>query len=147
MNLLENIEQTKDHVVEAVEKWADNVIGDFANRFHIVPLAPYMKRGIKNYLTQSSEKISEMLKDTAMFVCDEHGNCDIETVTADLLNMVKTMKPTPLPFLNGTIGEGRIKFCLPTIPVITQMLGGTTEITINEQDLTELRRILIEELI
>lgn len=146
MNLLENIETTKGHVVEAVEKWADNIIDDFANRFHIVPLAAYIKRGVKNHMAQKSDNISGMLKDAAMFICDENGNCDIETVTDDLLTMLRTMKPVQLPFLHGTVGEGKIKFSLPNIPVITPILGGTTEITINEQDLTELRRILIEAL-
>lgn len=147
MNLLENIETTKGHVVEAVEKWANNIIDDFSNRFHIVPLAPYIKRGVKNHMAQKSDNISGMLKDAAMFVCDENGNCDIETVTDDLLTMLRTMKPVPLPFLNGMVGGGKITFSLPTLPIITPLLGGPTEITINEQDLVELRRILIEELV
>lgn len=146
MNLLENIEQTKCHVVAAVEKWADSLIDDFANRFHIVPLAPYAKRYTKNYIAQKGDRVSEMISNAAMFVCDEKGNCDIETVTEDFLNMLKTMRPVPVPFLNGTIGEGRIKFQLPKIPIVTPMLGGTTEMTITEHDLEELRRILIEEL-
>lgn len=146
MNIIENIDLLKTKTISAVERWSEHLIDDFATRLNIVPLSPYMKRGVKNFVSRHGDKISDMLRSAAMFVTDENGECDLKTVTEDFLNMIKTMKPVPIPFLNGQIGEGKIKFCLPSIPFLNHMLGGVTELTITEKDLSEFRRILLEEL-
>lgn len=147
MNMI-TIQELKDKSVKALQSWAEIRIDALATSHPNLAVASvYLKRGARNWLERESDRISEMIDDASLFICDKNGNIDADMLFSDLLSSFKNMDEVPFGkgFIQGTAGKGVIRFVIPNNPITGLLFGDTGAIRITETDLKELKMILTKE--
>lgn len=141
------IHDLKDKTVASVRMWAEERIDDLANTNPKLTVASvYMKRGVKNWLSKEGYRIDNLIDNAAIFVCDENGNVNMETLFADMLSVFKNMEEVPFEhgLLKGTIGKGVIRIALPDNPLVAFLFGETGALKVTDTDLLELKALFAE---
>ena len=140
------IQELKEKSIASLHAWIDERIDEMVENNHNLSIASiYLKRGAKNYLSRENERINEMLDNAALFICDENGIVNIETVFDDLMSIFKTMDEISFgnESIQGTIGKGIIRLTLPDNPIISFLFGNTQAVKITTDDLNELKELLM----
>lgn len=142
-----NIKEMQEHAIDSLNLWIEDRIEDFAAGKPALQItSPYLKRGVKNWMHKSSESISEMIDNLSMFVCDEDGKINIDTVFEDLSRLLNNEqeivfgKKIPMK-----IGKGAFRIVVPDNPVTSFLLNGQ-DLIFNEKDLIKLKSIIVSEM-
>lgn len=149
MKMKENIERLKASAVGTMRKWIDSRIEGFVEAYPKLAVAEkYMKRGAHNYLSMGDNRLSSMIDGISLFIFDEEGNLDLETVFDDILNMFANMeeKPFDIGFLKGRFGKGALSVDIPDNAITSILFGDTGTIRITKSDFLELKTMLVADL-
>lgn len=142
-----NVVDLKDKILQSIELWADARIDDMVsgNPKLSIPSA-YIKRASHNLIAQNKEKWSKQLDVLALFVADEDGNVNADTVFEDLSKMLKSMEQTRYDFgvLHGSIGNGVVTIDLPDNLLTTLFFGNNKSIQFTTDDITEMKSLIVE---
>lgn len=142
-----SITELRDKLMDTLQLWIDERIDNLADSYPKLKIASvYLKRGTKNYILRERETIGYMIDNASLFLCDENGNVDVDTLFNDLLHVFRDMDEVPFGagFIRGTFGNGTIRFALPDNPVVNLLFGDTGAIKITDADILELKKILTE---
>lgn len=144
---MKSLSEFKESVADVLQVWIDGRINGLAESYPNLKVASvYLKRGAKNYIIRERERIDAMIDNASLFICDENGNIDADTLFADLMRMFRDMDEMPFGYgvIQGTIGKGIIRFALPDNALTNVLFGDTGAIRITEADITELKKMLTE---
>lgn len=145
MNIIENAQEAKKQIIDAIEAWALNIVDGFTNGNPKMTVAGvYIKNGIRNYRKKKEVEIGDMIDSTALFIADEKGEVNIDTLFRDLMQMVKDMdeQPFDLGFVKGSLGKGALKINVPDNWFMNMIFGSGNALVIKESDLSELKALM-----
>ena len=140
-----NIQELKERLIPSIETWIDVRVDDMVkgNPSLAIP-SVYMKRAAHNIVCRNKENWEEKIDKLYLFVADENGVVDAESVFDDAMQMLKTIEERPfdIGFLHGTIGNGCISIDMPDGIISALLFGSNKSIAITTDDITELKNIL-----
>lgn len=137
-----DINQFKGDLKSQLQIWAENKIDG------IFPAKPQvrgiLKRGLNNYMYRIDDKIDKMIDNSLLFLGDEKGVIDTDTVFDTLIGMFKEMdiKEYKLGMIPVTIGKGEIVANIPHHPLLDMIVGDLGKVTISAEDLLEIKSLL-----
>lgn len=140
------IEHIKEKAATALQSWVDSKIDNLVNAHPNLAVASvYLKRGMKNCIIHYDERINSFIDKMAMFICDEDGNINIDTVFSDLMSAFANMPEQEFRFgfVNGTLGKGVIRIILPQNLFARLLFSDIEAIRITKEDLLELKTVLL----
>ena len=107
----------------------------------------YLKRGCRNIINKYENKISNGIDNVSLFLTDENGNIDTNTLFNDAMELFNTIDETDFEFgvVNGMVGKGKIVINIPDNIFTNIMFGSKKSITFNEDDFVELKSLLLEQ--
>lgn len=142
-----NVVDLKDKILQSIELWADARIDDMVsgNSKLSIP-SVYIKRAAHNLIVKNKEKWSKQFDVLSLFVADEDGNVNADTIFEDLSKMLKSMEQTKYNFgaLHGLIGNGVVTIDLPDNLLTTLFFGSNKRIQFTTDDLTEMKSLVVE---
>lgn len=140
------IDDLKDKLLTSIDLWADARIDDMVkgNPMLAIP-SVYMKRAAHNMIARKKDAWGNQLDTASLFVADENGEINAETIFEDLTQMLKSIEDYHFDFgiLHGHIDNGTIFIDLPENIVTTLLFGSKKSIGIGESDLTELKNLIV----
>lgn len=141
-----NITELKEKLLESVDVWADARIDDMvkANPMLAIPSA-YMKRAAHNIISKNKDKWDKSIDNATLFLADENGNIDADTIFTDAMQMLKVVENYHFDFgiIHGHIDNGTISIDLPDNPFIAILFGSKRSINFTEEDFVELKDLII----
>lgn len=140
-----NIHELKERLMPSIETWIDARVDDMVkgNPSLVIP-SVYMKRAAHNIVSKNKENWESKIDNLSLFVADEDGVVDAESVFNDVMQMLKTIEKRPfdMGFLHGTIGDGSVSIDVPDGLITALLFGSNKSIAITTDDITELKNIL-----
>jgi hypothetical protein len=141
-----NITELKEKLLESVDVWADARIDDMvkANPMLAIP-SVYMKRAAHNIISKNKDKWDKSIDNATLFIADENGNIDADTIFTDAMQMLKVVENYHFDFgiIHGHIDNGTIFIDLPDNPFIAILFGSKRSINFTEEDFVELKDLII----
>lgn len=140
------IEELKEKLLTSIDLWADVRIDDMVkgNPMLAIP-SVYMKRAAHNIIAKEKGKWDRQMDNLALFLGDENGEINADTVFGDLNQMLKSIEDYhfDLGFLRGHVDGGTIFIDLPDNIFTSLLFGSKKSIGIGEGDLTELKNLIV----
>lgn len=92
-----NLQKLKERLAPSIETWIDARIDDMikGNPSLAIP-SVYMKRAAHNIVCRNKEKWEEKIDNLSLFVADENGVVDAESVFDDAMQILKAMEKSLL---------------------------------------------------
>lgn len=141
-----NVTELKEKLLESVDVWADARIDDMVkgNPMLAIP-AVYMKRAAHNIISKNKDKWDKSIDNATLFIADENGNIDADTIFTDAMQMLKVVENYHFDFgiIHGHIDNGTISIDLPDNPFIAILFGSKRSINFTEEDFVELKDLII----
>lgn len=143
-----NVTELKDKLLTSLDLWADARISDMVkdNPALAIP-SVYMKRASHNIIAKNKDSWGKSIDNATLFIADEDGNIDADTIFTDLMQMLENISnyEFDLGFVKGRIDGGTLTIDLPENILTNIIFGSKRAITLNENDLLELKDLLLEE--
>lgn len=143
-----NVTELKDKLLTSLDVWADARISDMVkdNPALAIP-SVYMKRASHNIIAKNKDSWGKSIDNATLFIADEDGNIDADTIFSDLMQMLENISnyEFDLGFVKGRIDGGTLTIDLPENILTNIIFGSKRAITLNENDLLELKDLLLEE--
>lgn len=140
-----NVTELKEKLLESVDVWADARIDDMVkgNPMLAIPLV-YMKRAAHNIISKNKDKWDKSIENATLFLADENGNIDADTIFTDAMQMLKVVENYHFDFgiIHGHIDNGTISIDLPDNPFIAILFGSKRSINFTEEDFVELKDLI-----
>ena len=141
-----NVTELKEKLLESVDVWADARIDDMVkgNPMLAIP-SVYMKRAAHNIISKNKDKWDKSIDNATLFIADENGNIDADTIFTDAMQMLKVVENYHFDFgiIHGHIDNGTISIDLPDNPLIAILFGSKRSINFTEEDFVELKDLII----
>lgn len=141
-----NITELKEKLLESVDVWADARIDDMvkANPMLAIP-SVYMKRAAHNIISKNKDKWDKSIDNATLFIADEDGNIDANTIFEDMMQMLKSVNDYHFDFgiIHGHIDNGTISIDLPDNIATAILFGSKRSINFTEEDFAELKDLII----
>lgn len=140
-----NIPTLKESLITHLPQWIDERIDNLvASNPAMTVVSAYLKRGAQNYLALNRERIGSAIEGSALFIANEQGEVNINTLFEDFKAMFDALPlyPFDLGFTHGTIGKGEIRIALPDNLLCTILFGNIQTISIKAEDFLALKSFL-----
>lgn len=141
-----NVTELKEKLLESVDVWADARIDDMVkgNPMLAIP-SVYMKHAAHNIISKNKDKWDKSIDNATLFLADENGNIDADTIFTDAMQMLKVVENYHFDFgiIHGHIDNGTISIDLPDNPFIAILFGSKRSINFTEEDFAELKDLII----
>lgn len=143
-----NVTEFKEKLLESVDVWADARIDDMvkANPMLAIP-SVYMKRAAHNIISKNKDKWDKSIDNATLFIADEDGNIDADTIFSDLMQMLENISNYEfvLGVIKGCIDGGALVIDLPDNIITTILFGSKKSISFTKNDFEELRSLITSE--
>lgn len=143
-----NVTELKEKLLESVDVWADARIDDMVkgNPMLAIP-SVYMKRAAHNIISKNKDKWDKSIDNATLFIADEDGNIDADTIFSDLMQMLENISnyEFDLGFIKGRIDGGVLSIDLPDNIITTILFGSKKSISFTKDDFEELRSLVTAE--
>lgn len=143
-----NVSALRDKILDSLDIWLEERVDDMlkGNASMAIP-AVYIKRGCHNIIKKYEVKISDGIEKASLFLADEDGNIDANTLFKDAMELFKCMEETTFDFglVDGVIGKGKVSINLPDNILLNILFGNKKTITFNENDFLELKSLLLDQ--
>lgn len=141
-----NITELKEKLLESLDVWADARIDDMvkANPMLAIP-SVYMKRAAHKIISKNKDKWDKSINNATLFLADENGEIDADTIFADAMQMLKVAENYHFDFgiIHGHIDNGTISIDLPDNIATAILFGSKRSINFTEDDFAELKDLII----
>lgn len=141
-----NVTELKEKLLESVDVWADARIDDMVKGNPMLAISSvYMKRAAHNIISKNKDKWDKSIDNATLFIADENGNIDADTIFTDAMQMLKVVENYHFDFgiIHGHIDNGTISIDLPDNPFIAILFGSKRSINFTEEDFVELKDLII----
>ena len=142
-----NIPTLKEKMLGSLDTWLKGRIDEMVSDNPALSLpSVYIKRGCHNILNKYEGKISQSIDNIALFLADENGDINTNTLFADAMEIFKGLEDNPfdIGLVQGVVGKGRISITLPDNIFTNIIFGNKKTITFNENDFMELKSLFVE---
>lgn len=140
-----NVPELKEKLLESVDVWADARIDDMVkgNPMLAIP-SVYMKRAAHNVIAHNKDKWDKSIDNATLFIADENGNIDADTIFSDMMQMLKVVENHHFDFgiIHGHIDNGVISIDLPDNIATAILFGSKRSINFTEEDFVELKDLI-----
>ena len=145
MYIKTEVDKLKTDVANALKHWSESKIDALTLKHpHLKPMSVYLRRGVANYLERIDEQVDSAVDMLLLFVADDAGNIDTNTLIEDAVEMFKLsdIHETKLGIFDLTYGAGEIVLSVPRNPILDIFTGNLGQIKITSDDLLEMRNYL-----
>lgn len=143
-----NIPELKEKLLTSLDLWADARISDMVkdNPALAIP-SVYMKRAAHNVIAKNKESWGKSIDNATLFIADEDGNIDADTIFSDLMQMLENISnyEFDLGFIKGRINDGAVSIDLPDNIITTILFGSKKSISFTKSDFEELKSLITTE--
>lgn len=143
-----NVTELKEKLLTSLDLWADARISDMVKENPALTIpSVYMKRASHNIIAKHKDSWGKSIDNATLFIADEDGNIDADTIFSDLMQMLENMSnyEFDLGFIKGRIDGGAITIDLPDNFVTTILFGSKKSISFAKEDFEELKNLLTAE--
>lgn len=142
-----NIPTLKEKMLSSLDTWLKGRVDEMVSDNPALSLpSVYIKRGCHNILNKYEGKISQSIDNAALFLADENGDINTNTLFADSMEIFKGLEDNTfdIGLVQGVVGKGRISITLPDNIFTNIIFGNKKTITFNENDFLELKSLFVE---
>lgn len=142
-----NIPTLKEKMLSSLDTWLKERIDEMVSDNPTLAVSSvYIKRGCHNILKKYEGKISQSIDNAALFLADEKGDINTNTLFADVIELFKGLEDShfDIGLVQGVVGKGKISITLPDNIFTNIIFGNKKTITFNEKDFLELKALLVE---
>ena len=143
-----NIPELKEKLLTSLDLWADARISDMVkdNPALAIP-SVYMKRAAHNVIAKNKESWGKSIDNATLFIADEDGNIDADTIFSDLMQMLENISNYEFDFglIKGRINDGAVSIDLPDNIITTILFGSKKSISFTKSDFEELKSLITTE--
>ena len=143
-----NITELKEKLLTSLDLWADARISDMVKENPALAIpSVYMKRASHNIIAKHKDSWGKSIDNATLFVADEDGNIDADTIFSDLMQMLENISnyEFDLGFIKGRIDGGVLSIDLPDNIITTILFGSKKSISFTKDDFEELRSLVTAE--
>lgn len=140
-----NITELKERMLESIDVWADSRIDDMVKENPMLAIpSVYMKRAAHNIISKNKDKWGKSIDNATLFIADENGEIDADTIFADMMQMLKSVNDYHFDFgiVHGHIDNGTISIELPDNIATAILFGSKRSINFSEEDFVELKDLI-----
>lgn len=140
-----NVTELKERLLESVDVWADARIDDMVKASPMLAIpSVYMKRAAHNIISKNKEKWDKSIDNIKLFIADENGEIDADTIFSDMMQMLKVVENHHFDFgiIHGRIDNGVISIELPDNIATAILFGSKKSINFTEEDFVELKDLI-----
>lgn len=141
-----NVTELKEKLLTSLDMWADARISDMVKENPALAIpSVYMKRASHNIIAKNKESWDKSIDNAALFIADENGNIDADTIFADMMQMLKAVEDYHFDFgiVHGHISNGAVSIDLPDNIATAILFGSKRSINFTEEDFVELKDLII----
>ena len=141
-----NVTELKEKLLDSADVWADARIDDMVKASPMLAIpSVYMKRAAHNIIAKNKESLDKSIDNATLFIADENGNIDADTIFADMMQMLKAVEDYHFDFgiVHGHISNGAISIDLPDNIATAILFGSKRSINFTEEDFVELKDLII----
>lgn len=141
-----SLQELKKKLTGQTRQWADSKIDAMcAGNPKLKVASIYMKRGVHNALIRGDEKISSALDRASLFLFDENGKLDADTLINDMLTAFKEMDEQTVDLWGMPVvaGKGVIKIPIPDNFITSMFFGNTGGFKITLADINDLKDMIL----
>ena len=143
-----NIPELKEKLLTSLDLWAEARISDMVkdNPALAIP-SVYMKRAAHNVIAKNKESWGKSIDNATLFIADEDGNIDADTIFLDLMQMLENISNYEFDFgiIKGRINDGTVSIDLPDNIITTILFGSKKSISFAKSDFEELKSLITTE--
>ena len=143
-----NVTTLKDKFIDSIDLWLEKRVDDLlkGNPSLAIP-SIYLKRGCHNIINKYENKISNSIDNVSLFIADENGNIDANTMFNDAMELFNSIDETnfEIGIVSGVVGKGKVVINIPDNIFTNIVFGSKKSITFNEDDFIELKSLLLEQ--
>lgn len=140
---IEDVNQFKGELKSAFQQWGESKIDElFAER---AAARTFMKNGLNNMLNRFDGKINSYVDTFFLFVADESGRVDSDTMIDSLAGLFKEMKEHkyPMGMVDVTVGNGQLVIDLPHNIFLEMLVGDLGKVKFTTEDIKDFKNYLI----
>lgn len=140
------IPEFKEKLLASLDLWADARISDMVKENPALAIpSVYMKRAAHNVIAKNKESWGKSIDNATLFIADEDGNIDANTIFADIMQMLKSVEDYKfdIGFIHGHIDKGVVSIDLPNGIATAILFGSKRSINFTEEDFIELKDLII----
>ena len=143
-----NVTELKEKLLTSLDLWADARISEMVkeNQSMAIP-SVYMKRASHNIIAKNKDKWGKSIDNATLFIADENGNIDADTIFTDLMQMLESISnyEFDLGFIKGRIDGGTLSIDLPDNIITNILFGSKKSISFTKTDFDELKSLITAE--
>ena len=143
-----NVTELKEKLLTSLDLWADARISDMVKENPALAIpSVYMKRASHNIIAKNKDSWGESIDNATIFIADEDGNIDADTIFSDLMQMLGNISnyEFDLGFIKGRIDGGTLSIDLPDNIITTILFGSKKSISFTKNDFEELKSMVTAE--
>lgn len=143
-----NVTELKEKLLTSLDLWADARISDMVKENPALAIpSVYMKRASHNIITKHKDSWGKSIDNATLFIADEDGNIDADTIFSDLMQMLENISnyEFDIGFIKGRIDGGAIAIDLPDNIITTILFGSKKSINFTKDDFEELKSLVTAE--
>ena len=143
-----NVTELKEKLLTSLDLWADARISDMVKENPALAIpSVYMKRASHNIIAKNKDSWGESIDNATIFIADEDGNIDADTIFSDLMQMLENISnyEFDLGFIKGRIDGGTLSIDLPDNIITTILFGSKKSISFTKDDFEELKSLVTAE--
>lgn len=143
-----NVTELKEKLLTSLDLWADARISDMVKETPALAIpSVYMKRASHNIIAKNKDSWGKSIDNATLFIADEDGNIDADTIFSDLMQMLKNISnyEFDLGFIKGRIDGGALVIDLPDNIITTILFGSKKSISFTKTDFEELKSLITAE--
>lgn len=136
---INDVNALKGAVKDAALSWGNKKIDElFKNKTAVAVMA---KRGLSNVVANYDEKINRYVDNAFMFLADEQGSIDSDSMVDMMCDLLTQMKEAEYPMgpVTAKVGAGQVAFELPHNFLLDMLTGGMGVIKFTKEDFLELK--------
>ena len=143
-----NVTELKEKLLTSLDLWADARISDMVKETPALAIpSVYMKRASHNIIAKHKDSLGKSIDNATLFIADENGNIDADTIFTDLMQMLESISnyELDLGFVKGRIDGGTLSIDLPDNIITTILFGNKKSISFTKNDFEELKSLVTAE--
>ena len=143
-----NVTELKEKLLTSLDLWADARISEMVKESPALAIpSVYMKRASHNIISKNKDKWCKSIDNAALFIADEDGNIDANTIFEDMMQMLENISNYEFDFgfIKGRIDDGTLSIDLPDNIITTILFGSKKSISFTKDDFDELKSLITAE--
>ena len=143
-----NVTELKEKLLTSLDFWADARISEMVKENPALAIPSVdMKRAAHNIIAKNKDSWGKSIDNATLFISDEDGNIDADTIFADLIHMLANISnyEVDFGFVKCRINGGTLSIDLPDNIITTILFGSKKSISFTKTDFEELKSLITAE--